>query len=128
MNNLSLIIYFAEVVHGLGGFIALLILLAAVVSVVAGIGFFVTYDEEYQEKLNQNTKKVLKVSIPTLLALAFMMIFLPSKNTIMMIAASEYGETALKSNDVQEIVNPAKKILKNWIEQQLVESEKKKSQ
>ena len=126
MNNLSLVIYFAEVIGGLGGFVALLIFLGAFASVIAGVGFFVSYDEDYEKKLNQNTKKVLKVSIPTTLLLALILIFLPSKNTIMMIAASEYGEMALKSNDVQEIVNPAKKILKNWIEQQLAESEKKK--
>jgi len=42
----------------------------------------------------------------------------------MMIAASEYGETALKSDDVQEIVNPARQILKKWINDQLSESEK----
>lgn len=128
MNNLSLIIYFAEVVHGLGAFLMMLIFLSAVASVVAGIGCFATYDEKYEEKTHENTKKVLRVSIPIFLLLSVIMIFLPSRNTIMMIAASEYGEQTLKSNDVQEIVNPAKKILKNWIEQQLVESEKKKSQ
>jgi hypothetical protein len=53
-------------------------------------------------------------------------IIIPKRDTIMMIAASEFGETALKSDDVQEIVNPAKKILKNWINDQLAQSEKKK--
>jgi hypothetical protein len=53
-------------------------------------------------------------------------ITIPKRDTIMMIAASEFGETALKSDDVREIVNPAKQILRNWINDQLAQSEKKK--
>jgi hypothetical protein len=53
-------------------------------------------------------------------------VIIPKRDTIMMIAASEYGESALKSDDVREMVNPVKQILKNWINDQLTQSEKKK--
>jgi hypothetical protein len=66
----------------------------------------------------------IKIFRRTLIIFSVMIIpaiVIPNRDTIMMIAASEYGETALKSDDVQEIVNPAKQILKKWIEDQLTE-------
>ena len=40
---------------------------------------------------------------------------LPSNNTLMMIAASEVGERAIKSEAVSTIVDPSVELLKTWI-------------
>lgn len=41
--------------------------------------------------------------------------FIPSKQTVMMIAASQYGEKILESRAVKELTDPALDLLKNWI-------------
>jgi hypothetical protein len=68
--------------------------------------------------------KIFRLALVIFLVAIIPSIAIPKRDTIMMIAASEYGETALKSDDVQEIVNPARQILKKWINDQLAESEK----
>jgi hypothetical protein len=70
--------------------------------------------------------KVFRLALVIFLVAIIPSIAIPKRDTIMMIAASEYGETALKSDDVQEIVNPARQILKKWIEDQLAAAEKEK--
>ena len=50
--------------------------------------------------------------------------FIPSKQTVMMIAASQYGEKILESRAVKELTDPALDLLKNWITS---ENEKMKS-
>jgi hypothetical protein len=87
------------------------------------------YLKEYaaREKESMNlSAKGFRWAVAVFLIAVIPAIAIPRRDTIMMIAASEFGETALKSDDVQEIVNPAKQILRNWINDQLAQSEKKK--
>ena len=139
MNNLSIIIYFADVVPKLGTLFAILSTLSVFVIVVSSIAYlqkrseFIESEREGASyaKHAQETKssmdfwiKIFRLALVIFLVAIIPSIAIPKRDTIMMIAASEYGETALKSDDVQEIVNPARQILKKWINDQLAESEK----
>ena len=139
MNNLSIIIYFADVVPKLGSLFAILSTLSVFVMVLSSIAYlqkrseFIDSEREGESyaKHAQETKssmdfwiKVFRLALVIFLVAIIPSIAIPKRDTIMMIAASEYGETALKSDDVQEIVNPARQILKKWINDQLAESEK----
>lgn len=139
MNNLSIIIYFADVVPKLGSLFAILSTLSVFVIVLSSIAYLQKRSEfrtsvregSGYEKYAHDEKsmmdfwiKVFRLALVIFLVAIIPSIAIPKRDTIMMIAASEYGETALKSDDVQEIVNPARQILKKWINDQLVESEK----
>ena len=139
MNNLSIIIYFADVVPKLGTLFAILSTLSVFVIVVSSIAYLQKRSEFRNsvregagyEKYAHDEKsmmdfwiKIFRLALVIFLVAIIPSIAIPKRDTIMMIAASEYGETALKSDDVQEIVNPARQILKKWINDQLAESEK----
>ena len=139
MNNLSIIIYFADVVPNLGSLFAILSTLSVFVIILSSIAYlqkrseFIDSEREGASyaKHAQEAKssmdfwiKIFRLALVIFLVAIIPSIAIPKRDTIMMIAASEYGETALKSDDVQEIVNPARQILKKWINDQLAESEK----
>ncbi len=139
MNNLSIIIYIADVIPKLGSFFAISATLSCLVIVISGIAYlhyrseFVISEREGEgfARYARNEKtfmdfwiKIFRRALIIFSVMIIPSIVIPKRDTIMMIAASEYGETALKSDDVQEIVNPARQILKKWIEDQLAESEK----
>jgi hypothetical protein len=127
------------VIPKLGSFFAISATLSCLVIVISGIAYlhyrseFVISEREGEDlaRYARNEKSYMdfwiKIFRRTLIIFSVMIIpaiVIPTRDTIMMIAASEYGETALKSDDVQEIVNPAKQILKKWIEDQLAKTEK----
>jgi len=137
MNNLSIIIYIADVIPKFGSFFAISATLSCLVMVISGIASlqkrseFIYAERNDLHPLAREEKSHMdfwiKIFRRTLIIFSVMIIpsiVIPKRDTIMMIAASEYGETALKSDDVQEIVNPAKQILKKWIEDQLAKTEK----
>jgi hypothetical protein len=123
----------------LGSFFALSAALSCVVMVISGIAYL-HYRSEFKDyereglSFTRHTKETkflmdfwIKIFRRALIIFSVMIIpsiAIPKRDTIMMIAASEFGEDVLKSNYVQEIVNPAKQILKKWIEDQLADKEK----
>ena len=138
MNNLSLVIYLADVIPSIGALFSILAILTAILTIIVAIVYMVNRTEAYESERYRNESLRIKEEKNAELCAYFFRwtvaiffitvipaIIIPKRDTIMMIAASEFGETALKSDDVQEIVNPAKKILKNWINEQLTKSEKK---
>jgi hypothetical protein len=140
MNNLSIVIYLADVIPSLGGLFTFLSIFSICCVLISAICYFVTrgelacsersnYLKEHAAREKESmdlSAKGFRWSVTVFLIAVIPAIAIPKRDTIMMIAASEYGETALKSDDVKEIVNPAKQILKNWINDQLAQSEKKK--
>ena len=118
MNNLSIVIYLADVIPALG-------VLFGVFAILSGfIMLFATF--AYGEKDMVDTSVKIFRCAAVVFCVSFVLnTIIPGHDTIMMIAASEYGESALKSDDVKEMVNPVKQILKNWINDQLTQSEKK---
>jgi uncharacterized membrane protein len=127
------------VIPNLGAFFAISATLSCLVIVISGIAYlhyrseFVISEREGEDyaRYARNEKthmdfwiKIFRRTLIIFLVAIIPSIVIPERDTIMMIAASEYGETALKSDDVQEIVNPAKQILKKWIEDQLAKTEK----
>jgi hypothetical protein len=58
-----------------------------------------------------------------MVVVAFLGSVVPSRNAIMMMAAANYGDEIYKS-DLKEIVDPAKELLKKWVNEQLQEKKK----
>jgi uncharacterized membrane protein YjgN (DUF898 family) len=139
MNNLSIVIYLADIIPSLGGLFAFLTIVSVAIMAISGLAYFINrsdhlsslkYGHERSGSISKShmmvCAKIFRSAMVVFLIAVIPCIVIPKRDTIMMIAASEFGETALKSDDVREIVNPAKQILKNWINDQLAQSEKKK--
>lgn len=56
---------------------------------------------------------------PLLATLALSAFLLPSKNTMLAIAASEFGEKIAATNDAKEIASDAKQAVRSWIKKQI---------
>ena len=134
MNNLSIFIYLAEFIPAVGH-------LAVGMAVTSAIGLFFSvilwdfnkkkwsFDSESENEARLGRLNAANWGIRSFpwifVACCVVGTIVPSRNTIMMIAASEYGETLYKTESVQEIINPATKLLKSYIKEELDKREKK---
>ena len=139
MNNLSIIIYLADIIPSFGGLFEFLTIASVITMAISGFFYLfsrselqISIDLNHQrcairDKMNMELcSKIFRYAMVVFFIAVVPDIVIPKREAIMMIAASEFGDTVLKSDDVKEIVNPAKEILKNWINDQLAQSEKKK--
>ena len=115
MNSLSWLIYFAGLVHSLG----LVALLVSVVCFAIWVGarlYFILDNgmitKEDQEKLPSGTYLLVGFLCASIVT------FLPSKNTVMLIAASELGQKLVTSQQVVDVVDPSIDLLKTWIKKE----------
>ena len=125
MNNLSIAIYLADVIPSLGNLFGFLSFTSGLIILFATFAYFMSKDIGEKDMVDTSVKIFRWAAVVFCVSFVLNTI-IPRRDTIMMIAASEYGESVLKSDDVKEMVNPAKQILKNWINDQLTQSEKKK--
>lgn len=121
MNNLSLMIYAAEVVNNIKVplvITSLSMLIGGAISTISGnIGWsyysFTSKEEkETSETLRKRLGKIGPRFVFTGIALAFFTAVVPSSNTIYLIAASEAGETVVSSPEAKEMFNDIKTIIK----------------
>jgi len=141
MNNLSWFIYLADLLPALSGLLhGLAIFLFIVCACIIGWAWFrvdklndsiepnyyriAPPDGLREEFKNERTSvikksKILVVSlfIAALIGLGASIV-IPSRNTIILIGASEFGERLVTNPSVNGIVDPSIELLKTWIEQQ----------
>ena len=60
-------------------------------------------------------KKFAKLCLPLFILFLVLDIFTPSRQTALLIAGSEFGETMMKSDTVKGVADPALGLLKTWI-------------
>jgi hypothetical protein len=106
MNSLSWLIYLSEVTGSISGVFAGLSAFGFVVVIFGFILHMVI-----KEQIWPDGKYWVLIPI----AAMFISAVIPSKKTVMMIAASEYGEKIIKSKAVEELADPAMDLLKTWI-------------
>ncbi len=132
MNSLSWIIYAADVVRSTNIILILLMVLIPVIVI------FKMLHAEYNDglvRLNKPTQEkenfpfTVKQMITAWCVIAVVSVAIPSRQTVILIASSEYGEKILNNPKIGEIVDPSIDLLKTWIEKEkneLVEKETKK--
>jgi hypothetical protein len=114
MNTLSILLYLADIFHSL-------ISIAAVFFSVALIGLIVLLvirgvsiaDSTLQEV--DNKKSILNFLVVTLVT-GFLLVFVPSKDTVYLIAASEIGEDVIESPVTQRLATKIEMYLDNVLE------------
>ena len=116
MNTLSWLIYFAGLVHGLITITALTALMCISIWVLARLIFILHHErmiiKEDLEKLPSGNYLLIGFIC---LGIA---VFLPNRNTVMLIAASEIGERLVTSQQVVDVVDPSLDLLKTWIKKE----------
>jgi len=127
MNSLSWILYFADVLSKLGDIFAGLGAVLMFVSIVCIIpGFLVVwqYSSEQFAQSKRTFGRISLIGIPIATFMIIVSIFIPSKETMYMIAASEVGETVMTSNDGKEIYAELKSTILDNIRQLRTQAEK----
>lgn len=137
MNSLSWLIYAAGVVQSANFVVgSLVILILPLLTLFKMLGMFENTDYKFVKgeysKVEMGEDK-LPFSVRQLIAawfvLAFIGIITPSRQTVILIASSEYGEKILNNPKITEIVDPSIDLLKTWIEKEkkeLLEEKDKK--
>ena len=129
MNGLSWLIYFADLSGGLAGFAGF----AAFLSIVGFAGWlfyaglttdtFLRKDSEKEDLLARRSamhKMAAKYCIPSAIIFGLIAAIIPSRQTIMFIAVSQYGERLGKT----EVATKAYKALDKWLSDYLNDSGK----
>lgn len=118
MNALSWLIYAAQLAEV---FQALLGAGAAVCVVLMIVGLISSADEKDEEK-QKDAWAAVKVLFFLALGLGITAAIIPSRQTLTLIAASEFGERAITSEAVRDIANPAAALIRRWLDQQMREA------
>lgn len=116
MNTLSWLIYFAELVHNLT-FIAFLISIVCFLIWSIARFCFIFFHERMITKEDQKYLPSSNYLIVGFILLCIAKV-LPSKNTVMLIAASEVGQHLVTSERVVDVVDPSLDLLKTWIKKE----------
>ena len=96
MNTLSWLIYLADVSGDIDAVLWVVAILATVISVLAAfIGMVVAFDEEGKEVSKLAWRLFFTRSLPLALIFSILSGFVPAKETVYAIAASEVGEEVL---------------------------------
>jgi hypothetical protein len=121
MNSLSWLVYAADVVPRIG--VALIILAvgtAGLAGILVAVGGSMREYRDYGDPRHVAgralQRKALTRVLPFVAPLLLFAVVIPGKSTILMIAASEVGETVVKTPEAQEIFSDLKTILKQQLE------------
>lgn len=140
MNSLSWFVYFAEIIPTTANIFAVFAFCLSVLYLVLSIGYGTKMDElrslhtnrygirqsdedkeETQNRIDEEWRWFGRVTV--IMGFFFLLftaiaILLPSRTTLILIAASEFGEKIVTSERVVGIVDPSVELLKAWIESQ----------
>lgn len=110
MNSLSLLLYVSEVLPNLSILLLIIGLLSFAVASISSLRLM-----EGGEFEGESVKKSCKQLLMSLL-IVFTSLLIPSKDTILLIAASEIGEEGINSEYGQEILSGLKEVLDAQLE------------
>lgn len=116
MNTLSWLIYFADLVHSLIFITVVVSIVCFTIWTMARFAFIFHHErmitKEDQERLPSGNYLIIGFICVGIAS------FLPSKNTVMLIAASEVGQRLVTSQQVVDVVDPSIELLKTWIKKE----------
>jgi hypothetical protein len=118
MNNLSIWIYLATIFDNVKTVIVSSIVLSFIAIIIGMMIVLLSASNDQDEKIIENNIKYTKFSIGVFLVSVFLAIFIPTKETVMMVVASQYSEKILTSQTAQSLADPSVELLKAWIQKQ----------
>lgn len=120
MNSLSWLLYWADVCGAIGGsvgFFAVLLSFLLIFLIISHCVLRACAAQGYPAAQSAlvATGTGLKIGVPLVAALGLVAIFVPSRETIYAIAASEMGEEVLKAPEASK----ARQALNAWLDKQI---------
>lgn len=124
MNQLSWLIYFADVANSVSGWFSFFGWVASIIVIIAIIVFIAASSDHNAEaneaaEVSRACGKIIWAFGPFAAIIVLLTIFVPSKETVYAIAASEVGEEVVQS----QAFGRATSALNNWIDRQLADEE-----
>ena len=141
MNNLSILIYLSDVTGNLGNFLTFVAVVFGILGVVSLIVWLVSHDETdtYYRRLESDVlasrRETRKTAWRWFWCFYGLMVFtgglanlVPSRQTVLLIAASEMGERVLNHPRVNQVIDPGIDLLTTWMEKEKHELQKSMQQ
>ena len=138
MNSLSLLIYFAGVVGNLASVLSLITILL-ILAMIGSIIFWAVYHDETDSSHRPYTgdalvecrktrdlwrKRFLNFALFAVL-MGTINAIIPSRQTVLLIAASEMGEKVLNNEKVGQVIDPSIDLITSWMKNETAEIQKK---
>jgi len=114
MNTLSILIYLAGVAQTLTVVLGFSIAAAAVILSVAMLVSATAYNNQGREDANKWRNK----AIWSLIVMLPLLSITPSRQTVLLITASEMGERLVTSDTVGQITDPSMRLVQVWIQRE----------
>ena len=114
MNDLSWLIYLADIAGSVGGLLTFLAVIAGATAVVSLIVTGIAVADRHLETAAAS-RRIFRQAMPAGIVVGLIAGFMPGRQTVMMIAASEIGQRAVNSASVAGVVDPSLELLKTWI-------------
>ena len=126
MNMLSILIYLAEMCKAINFASGVLIGVCIVMWIVPFWVYWMNTDR-FPSPEERKTMPV-RWAFPLLWVCIIVNVITPSRNTVLLIAASEMGQRVVESEQVAGVVNPGVELLTTWMRQQTENIRKQMSQ
>lgn len=137
MNNLSILIYLSGVTGTLASFLTFVTIVFGILGVVCLLIWLVSHDETdtYNRRLEgealagrrearKNSWKWFWRFCGLFVFVGALASFVPSRQTVLLIAASEMGERVLNHERVNQVIDPGIDLLKTWMEKEKLDLQK----
>ena len=126
MNNLSWMIYFIDVFQTIVRWSIFATIASAISLSASFIMISICIDDcskrkeiEKIERYQQTRLKFVKICLPILIVSIIISTVIPSRQTLILISASEIGEKIINSDNTKAIIDPSVNLLKGWIRKEL---------
>ena len=137
MNNLSILIYLSGVTGTLASFLTFVTIVFGLLGVVCLIVWLVAHDETDaayrrlegealagRREIRKNSWKWFWRFCGLFVFVGSLASFVPSRQTVLLIAASEMGERVLNHERVNQVIDPGIDLLKTWMEKEKLDLQK----
>lgn len=137
MNNLSILIYLSGVTGTLASFLTFVTIVFGLLGVVCLIVWLVAHDEtdashrRLEGEALAGRRETRKSSWKWFWRFCGLFVFVgslasfvPSRQTVLLIAASEMGERVLNHERVNQVIDPGIDLLKTWMEKEKLDLQK----
>lgn len=117
MNSLSLVIYLADVIPSLSILVGGILI---IITILYGIGLFIglaQYDVSDDTTIWKRVISTLKYMAPVCILLTLAFVLIPSRQTILLIAGSEFGEEVVTTPEAKELLEGIRQVIKSQLEQ-----------
>ena len=117
MNTLSWLIYLAEVLSSADNFAGAVAAITVTLAIFSGAALMMFRGENGIDM--PFIGKIFKTTIVICTITSLIAIILPSKQTIILIAASELGQAAIQSEGAQRVIDPSLRYVESWLNNEI---------